>query len=119
MQKPNAYFDMAYIQEMSAGDIGIQKDLIQLLLQELERELPKAKSLLEQKEGEGLERFCHHFKSTIAFSGNQAIITANQKLWKIASAQNPDWAMALQAFEQIEQQAEFIEQAAKNELEKL
>lgn len=76
--------DLSYLKTMSAGDPQTMKTLLESLLNELKNDLPKARKLYHQKNWQGLERFCHHFKSTLSFSGDPALIKANLALWDIA-----------------------------------
>lgn len=79
--------DLTYLKTMSAGDPQTMKTLLEALLTELKNDLPKARKLYQRKDWQGLERFCHHFKSTLSFSGDPALIKANLALWDIAQAQ--------------------------------
>jgi HPt (histidine-containing phosphotransfer) domain-containing protein len=76
--------NLSYLKTMSAGDPQTMKTLLQSLLNELNNDLPKARKLYQRKDWQGLERFCHHFKSTLSFSGDPALIKANLALWDIA-----------------------------------
>ncbi|MEL7221847.1 MAG: hypothetical protein AAGJ93_11040 [Bacteroidota bacterium] len=62
------------------------KTLLESLLKELNNDLPKARKLYQQKNWNGLERFCHHFKSTLSFSGDPILVKANLALWDIAKS---------------------------------
>lgn len=76
--------DLSYLKTMSGGDPQTMKSLLEALANELKNDLPRARKLYEAENWEGLERFCHHFKSTLSFSGDSALINANLALWDIA-----------------------------------
>jgi HPt (histidine-containing phosphotransfer) domain-containing protein len=76
--------DLSYLKTMSAGDPQTMKTLLESLLNELKNDLPKARKLYQRKDWKGLERFCHHFKSTLSFSGDPVLINANLALWDLA-----------------------------------
>ncbi|WP_367392309.1 hypothetical protein [Lewinella sp. LCG006] len=82
--------DLSYLETMSTGDANTMKTLLEALLQELKTNQRTARKLCEQKDWVGLERFCHHYKSTLSFSGDKALINANLKLWEIALEEGRD-----------------------------
>ena len=79
--------DLSYLETMSAGDTHTMKILLENLLSELDNHQNTARRLCEKEDWAELDRFCHHFKSTLSFSGDQALINANLKLWDCAKAQ--------------------------------
>jgi len=110
---------MSYIEKMSAGDKDTHKQLLKILVDELKNDLPRAPRLLANKDWEGLARFCHHFKSTIAFTGNNSLINANLQLWEIAKKEgktsgNPDGILKT-----MQQQAKRIEREVVAALKKM
>jgi hypothetical protein len=66
---------------MSGGDPRIMKTLLETLLKDLKNNYQAPRKLYEQKDWINLDRFCHHYKSTLSFSGDQVLINANLKLW--------------------------------------
>jgi HPt (histidine-containing phosphotransfer) domain-containing protein len=80
----NSKLDLSYLETMSAGDANTMKILLEALLTELKSNQHTARKLCEQKDWVGLERFCHHNKSTLSFSGDETLINTNLKLWDIA-----------------------------------
>lgn len=79
--------DLSYLETMSAGDPHTMKLLLENLLSELNNHKNTARRLCETEDWAELDRFCHHFKSTLSFSGDQALINANLQLWDYAKAQ--------------------------------
>jgi HPt (histidine-containing phosphotransfer) domain-containing protein len=102
--------DFRYLETMAAGDPQTMKNLLEALLVELRDNLPRAGQLLQAKDWVGLERFCHHFKSTLSFSGHAALVKANENLWKIAKQQGKSSADAHALLTQMEQYANSVTQ---------
>ena len=119
MDTLNSVFDISYIKKMSVGDEATQKQLLQILIDELKTDLPRATRLLANKDWDGLARFCHHFKSTIAFTGNNAMVSANLKLWDIAKNQGKSPAKPEQILKSMQQLAKRIEKEAQAVLKKM
>lgn len=82
--------DLSYLETMSGGDENTKKILLEALLKELGDNRQTARQLCEQQNWPELERFCHHYKSTLSFSGDKTLINANAKLWKIAQERGSD-----------------------------
>ncbi len=118
MDDLSSSFDISYIEKMSAGDKDTQKQLLKILISELQNDLPRAVQLLNDNDWEGLTRFCHHFKSTIAFSGNKKIINANLQLWDIAKKKGKV-ADAQRALKSMNQESKKIERHVKSLLRKM
>lgn len=76
--------DLSYLETMSGGDSRTMKTLLETLLKELKNNHQAPRKLYEQKDWINLDSFCHHYKSTLSFSGDQALINANLKLWDLA-----------------------------------
>ena len=84
--------NLQYLETMSGGDKETMKTLMETLLQELNSNKTTARRLYQQQRWSDLDRFCHHFKSTLSFSGNSQLINANLQLWELAknSGGNPN-----------------------------
>jgi HPt (histidine-containing phosphotransfer) domain-containing protein len=82
--------DLSYLETMSGGDENTQKLLLEALLKELANNQQTARQLCEQQNWLELERFCHHYKSTLSFSGDKTLINANAKLWSMAQKEGAD-----------------------------
>lgn len=88
----NTSLNLHYLETMSGGDKQTMKTLMETLLQELNSNKTTARRLYQQQRWSDLDRFCHHFKSTLSFSGNSQLINANLQLWELAknSGGNPN-----------------------------
>lgn len=82
--------DLSYLATMSAGDENTMKTLLEALLTELKNHQTTARDLCEAQNWAELERFCHHYKSTLSFSGDKTLMNANAKLWDIAKKKGSD-----------------------------
>lgn len=80
----NSKLDLSYLETMSGGDTTTIKTLLEILLKELKNKYQAPRKLYEQKDWINLDSFCHHYKSTLSYSGDQALINANLKLWDFA-----------------------------------
>jgi len=119
MDTLNSVFDMAYIEKMSAGDEATERQLLEILIDQLKNDLPRATPLLANKEWEELARFCHHFKSTIAFTGNHDLDKANLQLWELAKKQGSSSIEAERILKSMQQLAKRIEKKATTVLKKM
>ncbi|PSR15428.1 MAG: hypothetical protein DA408_08640 [Bacteroidetes bacterium] len=102
--------DFRYLETMAAGDPKTIKTLLEGLRSELRDDLPRARLLLQAKDWAGLERFCHHFKSTLSFSGHAALVAANESLWKIAKQQGKSSTDTDALLKKMEQYANLVTQ---------
>lgn len=84
MMTKNTSLNLQYLETMSGGDRNTMKTLMETLLNELNSNKTTAWRLYQQQRWSDLDRFCHHFKSTLAFSGNSKLINANLQLWDLA-----------------------------------
>ncbi len=80
----NSSLDLQYLETMAGGDPKTMKTLMETLLNELTSNKTTARRLYQQQRWVELDRFCHHFKSTLSFSGNSQLINANLQLWELA-----------------------------------
>ena len=92
--------DLSYLETMSAGDADVFKELLEMLQTMLKNDLPKARKLYAAQKWTELERFCHHFKSTLSYSGDGPMIQANLALWDITT--QPDKSQAVAQIEILE-----------------
>ena len=78
--------DLSYLETMSGNDRNTQKLLLEALLKEVKTAGKTARLYCEREEWMPLARFCHHYKSTLSFSGDPRLIDANAALLRIAEA---------------------------------
>lgn len=65
---------------MSHGDDSMKKTLLEMLLTELESEIPKMKSLIEEADWKTLRETSHRMKTTLPYVGNQQMLNANLEI---------------------------------------
>ncbi|MEM1216349.1 MAG: hypothetical protein AAGJ82_11725 [Bacteroidota bacterium] len=111
--------DLTYIKTMAANDPETMKALLQALQKELRTHLPKARKLYQAKDWNGLERFCHHFKSTISFAGHPGIVATNRALWDMAKAGADPSGKGAALIGQLEKQGQEISRQASKALKNL
>lgn len=92
--------DLSYLETVSAGDADVFKELLEMLQTMLENDLPKARKLYSAQRWTELGRFCHNFKSTLSYSGDEPMMQANQALWDITAL--PDKSQAPAQIEILE-----------------
>lgn len=95
--------DLRYMETMAAGDQETMNALLTSLRQELSNSRGVARRLYQNAQWAELERFCHHFKSTLSFSGNTQLINANLQLWDMAKSSGGNTAMADTVLRELEQ----------------
>lgn len=115
----NSNLDLSYLETMSGGDLKTMKSLLEALLKELNDNRLMARRLCDQKDWTGLERFCHHYKSTLSFSGDGALMGANMKLWDIAKEGGSDPTLLNNQLNLLERNSQKVAQEVKRILKKL
>jgi HPt (histidine-containing phosphotransfer) domain-containing protein len=115
----NSKLDLSYLETMSAGDANTMKTLLEALLNELQNNQHAARRFCEQKDWVGLERFCHHYKSTLSFSGDKALMNANLKLWDIAKKEGSDAKGIQQELSLLERNSQKVGQEVSRILKNL
>lgn len=95
--------DLRYLETVAAGDQDTMNELLKGLRQELNTNRTKARRLYQDSRWEELQRFCHHFKSTLSFSGNTQLINANLRLWDMAKQGGGNATDASRVLQELEQ----------------
>ncbi len=112
--------DLSYLDKMSGGDLSTKKQMLEVMQQEITQDLPRLEQLYEARDWEEMERFCHHFKSTVVFSGNKALVNANQKLWDMTrSRKGPDAERAAQLIRTIKSQGQRVNREVAGLIKKM
>lgn len=95
--------DLRYLETMAAGDPETMNTLLVSLRQELKKDLNTARQLYQARRWSELERFCHHFKSTLSFSGNTQLINTNLRLWDVAKNEGGQASEISEILQELEQ----------------
>ncbi len=72
------YINLAYLGRMAGEEPETRRQLLFMLMEELETALPAIRAFLEQEDWPALLGASHHLKSTLAFAGNAGMDEANR-----------------------------------------
>lgn len=111
--------NLSYLEKMSAGDSKTQKMMLKMLLEELERDLPRLRRLCDTEDWDQVSRFCHHFKSTLVFSGNKTMLDANNRIWEHAKRQGKSSARIANSLRTLESQGKRVAAEVKRTLKSM
>lgn len=111
--------DLSYLEKMAGGDASTKKMMLKVLKDELAKDLPRIQGLYRNQDWAELSRFCHHFKSTIVFSGNQRLIRANEQLWDIARREGQNGQKADQLIRTMISQGRGVQKEVQKALKQL
>ncbi|MCB0571113.1 MAG: Hpt domain-containing protein [Phaeodactylibacter sp.] len=75
---PYRYIDLSYLGIIAGEDAETRKQLLALLIEDLEEQLPALGQLFRQQDWPALFSVSHHLKSTFAFAGNEGMTSANR-----------------------------------------
>lgn len=90
------YIELSYLQSISGGDAETEKTILKMLLDDMEQLCPLLRIHLEAMNIEELEKVAHKLKSSLAFSGNEQLMKANDEVLEIArTREKVDSASAL------------------------
>ena len=71
------YVNLDYLNQMSAGDLGTKKLLLEMLMKELPVAVTNMQSFYKKQQWKQLHETSHKMKSTLAFVGNNEMTKAN------------------------------------------
>ena len=71
------YINLEYLDMMTDGDAEMKKEILGIVVEEIENEIPKMLNFFKSGDIENTNRISHKFKSTLAFVGNTLISDAN------------------------------------------
>ena len=79
---PYQYIHLAYLDQMAGDDSETRGQLLHMLIEDMEHNLPEMKALLQKQEWQALQNLSHHLKSTLVFAGNAEMARANRSIEK-------------------------------------
>lgn len=88
--------DLSYLNKVVAGDPEIRLTILSMLIVEFDEAVPQLQELWRQKDWPELARFCHHFKSTLSYTGDAQLDQANSYIWEYAKNGGSDDPSSLQ-----------------------
>ncbi|GJM31145.1 MAG: hypothetical protein DHS20C18_01460 [Saprospiraceae bacterium] len=77
MHDKKNHINLDYLELMAGNDPQVRLTLLELLLSDLRTGLPQMRALFEEKKWTALQQAAHKMKSTLDYSGNQAMQQAN------------------------------------------
>ena len=80
------YINLEYLEMMTYGDKDMKKEILTMLLDEFQTEIPKMRTLHAAQEWEALRQVSHKFKSTVAYVGNELMADANKEVEQITKS---------------------------------
>ena len=116
MNRSNSPIDLTYLQNMTGGDTTVTRQMLELLVGELTAAPARLQRALKVADWEDLEKQCHHLKSTLVYVGNQTLLDANVRLWKMGMARKGNEPQAEREVRLIQQESRVVLEALKREL---
>lgn len=74
------HIQLNYLEKMAAGDPDTRRELLRMLVAELEDSAPRIRALWEKQNRAELQWLCHHLKTTFPFAGNEQLAGANREM---------------------------------------
>lgn len=79
------HIDLEYLGKMTEGDRALERDMLNVLVKELQAEIPKMRALHAAGNWRELAEVSHRLKSSLAYAGNAAMTKTNGEIELIAS----------------------------------
>ena len=117
MNHPKSPIDLTYLHDMTGGDADVTRQMLELLIGELQEGPARLQAALQAGNWENLERQCHHFKSTLVYVGNQTLLDANARLWQMGLDRQGNIMQAERDVRLIQRESEVVLQALNRALE--
>lgn len=74
------HIQLDYLEKMAAEDADTRRELLLMVVADLETSARRLKVLWENQNRTELQWLCHHLKSTLPFVGNERLASANRLL---------------------------------------
>ncbi len=116
MSRSSSPIDLSYLHNMTGGDVAVTRQMLELLVGELTEAPARLQHALKKADWEDLEKQCHHLKSTLVYVGNQTLLDANVRLWKMGMARNGNLPQAEREVRLIQQESRVVLEALRREL---
>jgi HPt (histidine-containing phosphotransfer) domain-containing protein len=79
------HINLEYLEHMTEGDRALERDMLNVLVKELQTEIPKMKTLHAAGSWRELAEVSHRLKTSLAYAGNAAMTKTNGEIELIAS----------------------------------
>ena len=96
------YINLEYLDMMTDGDTEMKKEILGIVIEEVENEIPKMLNFFKAGDIENTNRISHKFKSTLAFVGNDLISDANKEA-ELITKMNGDYDKLPELFKIVEE----------------
>jgi HPt (histidine-containing phosphotransfer) domain-containing protein len=74
------HINLEYLQKMTEGDRALERDMLQVLVKELQTEVPKMRALHAARDWRPLAEVSHRLKSSLAYAGNADLTKINSEI---------------------------------------
>ncbi len=108
--------NLAYVDRMSGGNKTIRRQMLDVLVQELKKGIPQINTALRRGDCDQLERACHSFKSTLMYTGNQAMQDANLRLLSMSRQGTLKVRQAQRDINTLRRTSKFVLRALQQEI---
>jgi HPt (histidine-containing phosphotransfer) domain-containing protein len=79
------HINLEYLEHMTEGDRALERDMLHVLVKDLQTEIPKMRALHAAGNWRELAGVSHRLKSSLAYAGNAAMTKTNGEIELIAS----------------------------------
>jgi HPt (histidine-containing phosphotransfer) domain-containing protein len=79
------HINLEYLEHMTEGDRALERDMLNVLVKELQTEIPKMRTLHAAGRWRELAEVSHRLKTSLAYAGNAAVTKINGEIELIAS----------------------------------
>lgn len=79
------HINLEYLEQMTEGDRVLERDMLEVLVKELQAEISKMRALQAAGSWRELAEVSHRLKNSLAYAGNAAMTKTNGEIELIAS----------------------------------
>ena len=113
------HLDLSYLNAVVGADNDVRKTILSLIVKEFDESIPLLRQLFQQRKWEELSRTCHHFKSTLDFTGSRILLDANRNIWDCANSGGLQMSAAADCLQQLEAHSEAVKAEVRQLLDEL
>jgi len=79
------HINLTYLEQMTEGDRALERDMLNVLVKELQTEIPKMRGLQAAARWKELAEVSHRLKTSLNYAGNAPLSNVNADIEAIAS----------------------------------
>ena len=79
------HINLAYLEQMTEGDQALERDMLRVLVKELQIEVPRMRALHAAGSWRQLAEGSHRLKTSMAYAGNAAMTDTNGEIELLAN----------------------------------